>query len=117
GNCALVTLHSPGGNYIEGLKLANFMRENHIATVVEQGSSCYSACAFAFLGGTGYSPQQGIGIYIDRMIELGGRLGFHAPYFASEDLDDIVAEIGVGNVLGASRDDIALMIRRLVEWN
>ena len=45
---AVLTMNGPGGNYAEGLALADFLRENHIATVVERGMSCYSACAFAF---------------------------------------------------------------------
>ncbi|NMA98800.1 MAG: hypothetical protein GX970_11945 [Phyllobacteriaceae bacterium] len=117
GNCAVITLSSPGGNYIEGLKLAQFLRDNRIASMVEPGAQCYSACAFAFLGGTGYSTQSGVGIYIDRMIAPGAILGFHAPYFASDDLGELVATYGLDTVLGASRDDIALMIRQLVSWN
>jgi len=117
GNCAVITLSSPGGNYIEGLKLAQFLRDHRIASVVEEGAYCYSACAFAFLGGTGYSTQSGVGIYIDRMIAPGATLGFHAPYFASDDLGELVATYGLDTVLGASRDDIALMIRQLVNWN
>src|SRR5690554_6107901 len=116
-NCAVVTLNSPGGDYIEGLRLAALMRERAIATVVEATAECYSACAFAFLGGTGYSRQEGIGAYIDRMIEPDGILGFHAPYFASEALDGLVAQFGMDDVLGASRDDVALMIQQLVDWN
>ena len=117
GNCALVTLQSPGGNYIEGLKLARLLRDRAIATAVEAGTECYSACAFAFLGGTGYSSQEGVGAYNDRIIEPGGILGFHAPYFASEDLGTLVADFGMEAVLGASRHDIALMIEQLVDWN
>lgn len=117
GNCAVLTLRSPGGNYIEGLKLAQFLRDNRIATVIEAGSECYSACAFAFLGGTGYSSQDGIGVYVDRVVEPEAILGFHAPYFASDALDGLVAEFGLDEVLGASRDDISLMVRQLVNWN
>ncbi|MEM5500349.1 hypothetical protein WNY59_01965 [Ahrensia kielensis] len=116
-NCAVVTLNSPGGNYIEGLRLAALMRERAIATVIEETAKCYSACAFAFLGGTGYSSQEGVGAYIDRMIEPGGILGFHAPYFAPDALGTLVAEFGLDKVLGASRDDISLMIQQLVDWN
>jgi len=49
GNCAVFTLASEGGNYVEGLLMAHFFRENAIATWVKTGSHCYSACAFAFL--------------------------------------------------------------------
>ncbi len=117
GNCALVTLHSPGGNYIEGLKLAGLFRDRGVATVVETGTSCYSACAFAFLGGSGYSSQDGVGAYSDRIIEPGATLGFHAPYFAPDDLGSLVADFGMDAVLGASREDIALMVEQLVDWN
>ncbi|ODT68253.1 MAG: hypothetical protein ABS75_21100 [Pelagibacterium sp. SCN 63-23] len=117
GNCAVVTLDSPGGNYLEGLKLASLLRERAVASVVEEGFQCYSACAFAFLGGSGYSSQQGVGAYNDRIIEPQGIVGFHAPYFASEDLSTLVADHGMEAVLGASRHDIALMIEQLVDWN
>ncbi len=117
GNCAILTLASPGGNYIEGLLLAQFLRDHNIATLIEPGAECYSACAFAFLGGTGYSTQAGIGAYIDRMVAPGAILGFHAPYFAPDSLDGLVAEFGLDTVLGASRDDISLMVRELVNWN
>jgi hypothetical protein len=117
GNCAVVTLQSPGGNYVEGLKLARLFRERAFTTVVEVNSECYSACAFAFLGGTGYSSQDGVGVYNDRIVEPGGILGFHAPYFASDDLSTLVADFGMEAVLGASRGDIALMVEQLVDWN
>lgn len=117
GNCAVITLESPGGNYVEGLTMAQFLRDNRIASVVEAGAECYSACAFAFLGGTGYSTQDGIGVYIDRMVAPGAILGFHAPYFAPDALDGLVAQFGLDEVLGATRGDIAIMVRELVNWN
>lgn len=117
GNCAVLTLDSPGGSYVEGLTFAQYLRDNRIASIVEAGAECYSACAFAFLGGTGYSTQSGVGVYVDRMIAPGGIVGFHAPYFAPDSLDDLVAQFGLDEVLGASRDDIAVMIRELVNWN
>ena len=117
GNCAVVTLHSPGGNYIEGLKLARLLRDRAVTTVVEAGDSCYSACAFAFLGGSGFSSQNGVGTYGDRIVEPRAILGFHAPYFAPDDLGTLVADFGMDAVLGASREDIALMVEQLVDWN
>src|SRR5690606_30214794 len=54
GATAVLTMNGPGGDYYEGLALADFLRANHIATVVERGMKCYSACAFAFMGGSGY---------------------------------------------------------------
>ena len=66
GNCAVITMTSEGGNYVEGLRIAHFLRENAIATWVKTGSYCYSACAFAFLGGSGHSSWHATGDYIDR---------------------------------------------------
>lgn len=117
GNCAVITMTSEGGNYVEGLKIAHFFRENAIATWVKTGSYCYSACAFAFLGGSGHSFSPSIGAYIDRTIEPGGTLGFHAPYVVADSLGELVAQYGIQKVLGASRENIALMIDQLVYWN
>ena len=117
GNCAVFTLTSEGGNYVEGLLMAHFFRENAIATWVKTGSHCYSACAFAFLGGSGRSFAPTTGAYIDRTIEPGATLGFHAPYATSEALGDLVAQYSVEEVLGANRESIALMIQELVYWN
>lgn len=117
GNCAVITLASEGGNYVEGLEIAHFFRENAIATWVKTGSYCYSACAFAFLGGSGHSSWPATGDYIDRTVEPGGTLGFHAPYVAADSLGELVAQYGIQEVLGASRENIALMIDQLVYWN
>ena len=114
---AVVTLNSPGGNYNTGLALARYFREKSIATVVENGSYCYSACAFAFLGGSGFSTQNGVGAYIDRTIQPGAIVGFHAPYYPPDSLTDLVNQMGVDGVLGGNREAIALMVEKLVEWN
>ncbi len=117
GNCAIVTMTSEGGNYIEGLKIARFFRASAVATWVRTGSYCYSACAFAFLGGSGHSSSQTIGAYIDRTIEPGATLGFHAPYVAADSLGELIAQIGLEEVLGGNRESIALMLQELVNWN
>lgn len=115
-NCAVLTMRSEGGNYIEGLSIARLLRNTGVATWVESDSYCYSACAFAFLGGSGYGGSQ-VGAFIDRTIEPGAVLGFHAPYVASDTLGTLVAELGLEQVLGGSRESIALMIQELVHWN
>jgi hypothetical protein len=117
GNTAIISLDSPGGNYVEGLNMAQYFRANAIATVVESGKFCYSACAFAFLGGSGFSPSQNIGPYIDRMVRPGAIVGFHAPYVPGDALEDLVNELGVEQVLGGTRESLALMVEKLVDWN
>lgn len=114
---AVITLNSPGGSYETGLGLAKFLRENRIAAIVEDGMRCYSACAFAFLGGTAHSTQDGIGDFIDRTVEPGGILGFHAPYFPDQALTGLIEDFGAGEVFGESREMIATMVENLVDWN
>lgn len=117
GATALLTLNGPGGSYYEGLAIADYLRANHIATVVERGATCYSACAFAFLGGSGYSPQEGIGTYIDRMVEPGSIVGFHAPYADEENFTNAMKERGAMAVQGDTRNSLAVMVKELVKWN
>jgi uncharacterized protein YraI/ATP-dependent protease ClpP protease subunit len=69
-------LSSPGGDFNEGLAIANFARESNLPTRIRSGDTCASACAFAFLGGS-YSED---GTYAHRTLELGAKLLFHAPY-------------------------------------
>jgi hypothetical protein len=117
GVTAILTLNGPGGVYVEGLALADFLRENHIGTVVERGMQCYSACAFAFLGGTGYSSQDGVGDFIVRMVEPGSIVGFHAPYYEAASFAAALAERGAIEAQADSRSDLALMVKELVKWD
>lgn len=117
GATAVLTLNGLGGSYYEGLKLADFLRENHIATVVERGMRCYSACAFGFLGGSGWSSQEGIGTYVDRMVEPGSVLGFHAPYADEDAFLSAIDQRGAMGAQGQTRDSLALMVKELVKWN
>jgi len=117
GATAVLTLNGPGGSYYEGLGLADFLRANHIATVVERGSTCYSACAFAFLGGSGWSSQEGVGTYVDRMVEPGSIVGFHAPYADEQSFTNAINERGAMATQGQTRDSLATMVKELVKWN
>ncbi|MBN9310128.1 hypothetical protein [Devosia sp.] len=114
---AVLTMNGPGGSYVEGLALADFLREHHIATVVERGAYCYSACAFAFLGGSAWSSQEGMGTYIDRMVEPGSTVGFHAPYADEDSFRAAVEERGGMAAQGQTRDALSLMVKELVKWN
>lgn len=69
-------LDSPGGDFLEGLAIAEWLTGRNITTVIPSGASCYSACAVAFMGGSEWEE-----IYMSRRkLHVGGRLGFHAPY-------------------------------------
>ncbi|MBO0905778.1 hypothetical protein [Jiella sonneratiae] len=77
---AMLTLDSPGGTFTEGIALARAMREKNVASVVEAGHVCLSACALAWLGGSSFHATGGVGTYVDRFVEPGARIGFHSPY-------------------------------------
>lgn len=68
-NLITVSLDSPGGSLLGGLRLGYALRQLGVHTNVALGQSCFSACALAFLGG-----QQ-------RTVE--GRYGVHAASFGS----------------------------------
>lgn len=77
GDRIAIELESPGGSYLEGVKLAKLFREKKIATVVRNDKHCMSACAIAFLGGArGFAYNS----RMMRLIEPRAKVGFHAPY-------------------------------------
>jgi hypothetical protein len=80
---ARLCLDSPGGNYDEGLKLVTLvLKHTNVATVIDRGAECYSACAFLFLAGNAQKSEDGE-LGPDRTLDVRGTLGFHAPYLTS----------------------------------
>lgn len=92
GNPRIVTLclDSPGGSLAEAIKLAEAIRKPRpfprgtgipfVATRLEAGARCESACAIVFMSGTidGWEDPP----YPSRSIHPTARLGFHAPALA-----------------------------------
>lgn len=72
-------LHSPGGSYDEALQLIKWLMEaGNVATVVDQGDECYSACALVFMFG---NNNEGDGLTSpNRKIHFAAKLGFHTPH-------------------------------------
>ncbi len=82
----VVCLSGPGGNYLEGIALARLFSRFDVTTRVEDGKSCLSACAIAFLGGR-YNSRSGEGFSASRLLSPDSRLGFHAPQLVVADGD------------------------------
>ncbi len=82
----VVCLSGPGGNYLEGIEIAKTLSSLDVTTKVEDGQSCLSACAIAFLGGR-FNSQSGEGYFPSRYLFPGSRLGFHAPQLTVPDAD------------------------------
>jgi len=79
GNVSMC-LNSLGGNYDEALKLITIvLKHTNVATVVDHGAECYSACAFLFLAGNTQRSEDGE-LAPDRTLDVRATLGFHAPY-------------------------------------
>lgn len=116
GSQAVVTLDSPGGHFLTGIDLAEIIREHAVATVVPSGARCFSACALAFLGGSGFWPTGGVGYYADRAVEPGGELGFHSPYLPRSVLDTVTNGELAGIAVEQTRISISTMVRVLTDY-
>lgn len=73
-----VCLNSEGGNFAEGVKMAQVLNRAGYGTLVEAGDVCMSACAVAFMGGS-YHSESDRGTQPKRALHPTARLGFHAP--------------------------------------
>lgn len=81
---AYLSLDSPGGLVNSTLRLGYVAKAKKVATIVEGGKKCYSACALLFLAGDvrilgAFAQQQPT---LDRTQAV---VGFHAPYIPSSD--------------------------------
>lgn len=85
----LLCLNSPGGSYIEGLQVAQYVLENGVGTRIEESASCLSACALIFMAGT---TRGSTWEYPYRFLHVQGRLGFHAPYLTLKETDTYSAK-------------------------
>jgi hypothetical protein len=79
-----VCFNSPGGSFVEGLRIASLLTGSTseaggevYGSAVPEGATCESACALAFMGGTEMSESGHLAP--DRILHPTARLGFHAP--------------------------------------
>jgi len=73
-------LDSRGGSFIEALKIVEYLLKSDgqgIATIIERGAECLSACALVFMAGNLKGEH---GSYPLRYLHAQGGLGFHAPF-------------------------------------
>ncbi len=83
--CELVYLNSEGGNFSEAVKIMDYFFTSMIATSVEAGATCYSACAVMWLGGSVPDGHNLDNPHAFRRLNPKGVLGFHAPYVLLSD--------------------------------
>lgn len=70
---------SPGGSYLEGLRIADLLNQFRMGSAVPANTRCESACALAFMGGVFFHPEGEGTSGPDRVLHPRARLGFHAP--------------------------------------
>jgi hypothetical protein len=73
---ATLCLDSSGGAYPEAVQLARMIFEKGLATIIDDGMECLSACGLVFMAGRthGFEVDN-----INRSLHIRGRLGFTAP--------------------------------------
>lgn len=81
GPGTFVYLESPGGTAIEGMMIGEYVREKRFETVVDDRTTCASACAMIWLAG------------VRRFKAPGGAIGFHGVS------DGHGQSLGVGNAV------------------
>jgi len=64
-----VALHSPGGSVADALAIGRRIRAEGLATRIEPGAACFSACPYMLAGGT------------ERTVGDGARVGVHQHIF------------------------------------
>ena len=92
-NIVHVCLSSGGGSFAEAQKIIEYMTSGAgVATIVRAGDECYSACALIFMFGN--IRTFGENRFIDRRLDVRGKLGFHAPYVTADAVvpEEVVAK-------------------------
>lgn len=89
-----IRLNSPGGNLLEGMKLADAIRFAKIASVVPNGSTCTSACFIAFAAGAEKFVSYNASVGVHGASDANGQesVGSNA---ATVTMAKIVKELGV----------------------
>lgn len=79
-----ICLDSPGGSFVEAVRMADLLAFNRVGTVVDAGAICESACAIMFMAGS-FFHNEGERAVSDRHLHPTARLGFHAPALLVEE--------------------------------
>lgn len=100
-----IALNSPGGVLPEGVRLGEAFRRHVVSTAVLGGHACESACAVAFLGGAAqYATAEGV----MRLLQPGGRLGFHGVRIEGDTVADFNETLDFGRMTNVLVRDYAI---------
>ena len=100
-NASVLLLNSPGGFVDKALIIANAVRERGMATLIPDGSGCFSACAYIYFAGAPRHVDGQLGVHqIDTKI--------HDLVFAQNMLSDVLDAL---YVYGVQQTIISHMLR------
>jgi len=96
-------LNSEGGSLVEAARIARYVYENAIATVLPENSGCLSACSWIFMmGSTGGAEAPRTR---SRRMHFSARLGFHAPSLdlgSTESLSRVIVDQALSVMISAT---------------
>jgi hypothetical protein len=81
---ARIAFLSPGGSVTDALAIGRAIRAAGLATAVEQGATCFSACPYMLAGG------------VERQVHREARVGVHQHYFGKNVV--LPAFVAVGDI-------------------
>ncbi|WP_324755163.1 lysozyme inhibitor LprI family protein [Roseovarius sp. Pro17] len=120
----VVSFNSDGGDFYEGLAIADAISGLAVSTFVGPGDRCLSSCGIAFLGGSAI-VLRGIPSWPSRYIHVDGVLGFHAPFSeiptgiqipASTPLTDDLTQDMAQSFYGQAQAAISEIAGRISDW-
>lgn len=97
---ANVALWSPGGSLVTALEIGRMVHINRYTTIVLKDYQCASACALIWIAGS------------TRMIEEGGKVGFHAGYRNENGRQ--IADSAANAVIGGYLNSLNLPTRAVI---
>lgn len=114
----MVCLDSPGGSFVEGIKIARYFYETGVGTVIDDGAICLSSCATIFMMGKAEGDEVS---FINRKLHIRGTLGFHRPKLsiptdtsAKVDISEVLA---VYNIAADTLSDFVQLANSTSPWS
>lgn len=77
----VICLDSPGGDFQEGMLIAEYFHLNGAGTLLEPRAECLSVCAIIFMMGVAEGAEVS---FVNRSMHITSILGFHRPYLPLE---------------------------------
>lgn len=91
GDAYVLELDSPGGSFVEAIRLASHVTENFIGTYVGPHKECLSACALVFMAGKRHLVDGDRAD--DKTMHYTAQIGLHSPFLPATDMSGLPLEV------------------------